>query len=68
MTAEIINLRQVRKARDRAGKVGLAAENRAKFGRTKHERQREEAESGRHAKHLDAHRRDNGGEPDPEIA
>lgn len=39
MTADIINLNSARKARERAGKAKRAAENSAKFGRTKAERQ-----------------------------
>ena len=41
--AEIINLRQVRKAKARAEKAAGAAANRAKFGRTKAEKAAEEA-------------------------
>ena len=35
--AEIVNLRQARKARKRAEKTAQAAENRVRFGRTKAE-------------------------------
>jgi Domain of unknown function (DUF4169) len=38
MPADLINLRQTRKARARAEKEAQAAENHAKFGRTKAER------------------------------
>ena len=38
MSAEIINLRRVRKLRTRAAKEAAATENRAKFGRSRHER------------------------------
>lgn len=56
--AEIVNLRQARKAKARAGKQAAAAENRVRFGRTKAERH---AEAGRRQladKGLDGHRRD----------
>ncbi len=38
MTAEIVNLNKIRKARERAEKAKLAEQNRAKFGRTKLEK------------------------------
>jgi hypothetical protein len=38
MAAEIVNLRQARKHKARADKEQAAAENRAHFGRTKHEK------------------------------
>lgn len=44
MTAEIINLRQVRKAKEREEKERQASENRRKYGLTKEERERIEAE------------------------
>ena len=40
--ADIINLRQARKAKARDSKEQSASENRAKFGRTKGERQRDD--------------------------
>ena len=58
MSAEIINLRQAKKARARAAKEADAAANRAKFGRTKAERQMSSAESDLEARRLDAHKRD----------
>jgi Spy/CpxP family protein refolding chaperone len=45
--AEIVNLRIARKARDRARAEQHAAENRAKFGRTKAQKQRDKAEAER---------------------
>ena len=39
MSADLINLRQARKARARKTKQDLAVENRAKFGRSKLERE-----------------------------
>ncbi|MCB1444853.1 MAG: DUF4169 family protein [Rhizobiaceae bacterium] len=38
MAADIVNLRQARKQKTRAEKERKAAENRAHFGRTKHEK------------------------------
>ena len=40
--AEIINLREARKARKRAGKDAKAEQNRARFGRTKAETKAQE--------------------------
>lgn len=56
--AEIVNLRQVRKAKARAGKEAEAATNRAKFGRTKAEKQVEAAKKSIEDKRLDGHKRD----------
>ncbi len=47
MSAEIVNLRLARKAKAKAGKLDKAAENRARFGRTKAEREREALEQAR---------------------
>lgn len=58
MSAEIVNLRKARKARDKLAKEKRADENRAKFGRSKAERERKEAESAITNRRLDAHRRD----------
>ena len=55
--AEIVNLRQARKNRLRAEKERAADTNRAKFGRTKAEREMSEKQAGRDAKHLDLHKR-----------
>lgn len=51
--AEIINLRQIRKQRERAEKEAKAAANRRRFGRTKAERRASEAEEDRAARDLD---------------
>ncbi|MFN3433602.1 MAG: DUF4169 family protein [Sphingomonas sp.] len=51
--AEIINLRRARKARDRAAAGKAAAENRAKFGRTRAEREAEAQEAARTARIVD---------------
>ncbi len=56
--AEIVNLRQARKAKAWAGKDDLATANRAKFGRTKAEREAEAAKAALAAKTLDGHKRD----------
>ena len=58
MMAEIVNLRQARKAKARAGKEADAAANRAKFGRTKAEKQAEAAKAALADKALDGHKRD----------
>lgn len=55
---EIVNLRTARKRRDRDDKARLADENRARHGRTKGEKQRDKAEAGKLAHHVEAHRRD----------
>jgi hypothetical protein len=57
MSAEIVNLRKARKARDRVAKEKRAEENRLKFGRTKAEREREEAEDAIAVRRLEAHHR-----------
>jgi hypothetical protein len=51
--AEIVNLRQARKHKQRVDKDRQAAENRAKFGRTKGEKQRAVTESERGRRQLD---------------
>lgn len=58
MSAEIINLRQVRKQRERDAKAAEAAENRVRFGRTKVERQIEERSKAHSERALDGHRRE----------
>jgi hypothetical protein len=51
--AEIINLNRFRKERDRAAKTKTADENRARFGRSKEERERAEAITRKSEKTLD---------------
>jgi hypothetical protein len=58
MTADIINLRQVRKAKARAEKERRAEENRHNFGRPKRVRERAEAESLLEENRLEGLRRD----------
>ncbi len=54
MSAEIVNLRQARKARARTDREKEAEANRAKFGRTKAERRQSDAETKLADKRLDA--------------
>lgn len=56
--AEIVNLRRVRKARDRAAAASVAEANRAKFGRTKAERAAEAVDRARIERRLDGAKRD----------
>lgn len=58
MGAEIINLRQVRKQQKRAEAADTAAENRARHGRTKSARQKDEMEAGLKRRELDGHKLD----------
>jgi hypothetical protein len=51
--AEIVNLNCFRKERDRAAKAKTAEENRARFGRTKEEREVTEATARKTDKALD---------------
>lgn len=56
--AEIVNLRQARKARARIQEAEQAAANRAKFGRTKAEKLSEAAKKALADKALEGHKRD----------
>jgi len=51
--AEIINLNRFKKDRDRAAKAKAAEENRARFGRTKEERELAEDTARKADKSLD---------------
>ena len=51
--ADILSLSKARKAKARAEKDKVAAQNRARFGRTKAERQREAADQAITEKRLD---------------
>ena len=53
--AEIINLRSVKKARQRAEATAQADANAAKFGRTKAEKQAESARKDKAKRDLDGH-------------
>lgn len=56
--AEIVNLRAVRKHRDRVRKRAEADENAARFGRTKALKALEKARAAKAEGELDAHRRE----------
>ena len=56
--ADIVNLRQARKAAKRKQNEATAAANRAKFGRTKAERLAQANEQDRAARLLDGARRE----------
>lgn len=53
MAADVINLRQARKQKARTEKDVKAAENRAKFGRSKHEKSVTQALKAKAEKTLD---------------
>ena len=54
----VTNLNRFRKQKARAEKQAQADENAVKFGRTKAEKRRDEAETVRSTRHLDGHKRD----------
>ncbi len=56
MTAEIVNLRKARKARERAEREARAEENRTKHGRTRAERDMLRARSDLESRRLEGHR------------
>lgn len=56
--AEIINLRQARKAKQRDAAVKQAAANRSRHGETKGEKLRRQQEAGRLARTVDGARRE----------
>lgn len=56
--AEIINLRQARKAKARAGKEAEAAANRTKFGRSKAEKALEAARQQLADRAIEGHKRE----------
>ncbi|HVW91317.1 MAG TPA: DUF4169 family protein [Devosia sp.] len=55
---EIVNLRQARKAKARAGKEAEAAANRAKFGRSKAEKELEAARRKLAERSIEGHKRE----------
>jgi hypothetical protein len=59
---EVINLRSARKRRGRVEAAGAAAEHRARFGRSKAERQLEAARKEKRERELDGARISPGGE------
>jgi hypothetical protein len=56
MSEGVVNLRQARKRRDRAEAEKLAAENRARHGRSKAERETQAKRSALAAAALDGHK------------
>lgn len=54
--ADIVNLRQARKAKARVQKDKIAEENRALHGRTKAEKQSDKTAKTKITKHLDDHK------------
>jgi hypothetical protein len=56
--AEIVNLRQERRRRERTEAGAVAAENRIRHGRTKAERERDRLAAEQAERKLDALRRD----------
>ena len=57
MSARPVNLNRVRKEKDLAEKRARADANAVTFGRTKARKARDEAEAGKAASRLDAHKR-----------
>lgn len=55
--ADIINLRQARKAKNKVLKEEKAAENRRLHGRTKQEKQQARQDAEKLNRHLDGHKR-----------
>lgn len=63
---DVVNLKQFRKAKERAEKQKRAEENRAKFGRTKADRERQRASEEKQDASLSGHQlehEDDGREP-----
>jgi hypothetical protein len=58
----IVNLRRARKLKQRSGKEQTAAENRARYGRTKADRQQLDAQAHLDARRLDGAKRGEGSE------
>ncbi len=56
--AVVVNLRSLRKARDRAAKRAEADQNAVKYGRSKSERERDAAEADKARRDLDGHERE----------
>jgi hypothetical protein len=67
MTAEIVNLNKVRKARERANREKDAQENRIKYGQTKSERNLFEARNRKWQSDLDGSRRESEGFDDDDA-
>ncbi len=60
---DVINLRRMRKARQKAEEKAQAARNRARHGRTRAEREAEATRDDLAARRLDGHRLDEAGRP-----
>ncbi|NBN77028.1 DUF4169 family protein [Microvirga tunisiensis] len=56
MAADIVNLRQARKQRDRKDREATAEANRVRYGRSKADRKLAEAREEIARRHLDGHR------------
>jgi hypothetical protein len=69
MTADIVNLREARKAKAKREALDRAAQNRVKFGRGRQEREGADAQAKRAKLILDGHRREDVASParDPAI-
>ena len=63
MAADIVNLRHARKQKAREVKSDTASENRARFGRSKTEKQRDSAEANLASRRLDQLKRGDETEP-----
>jgi hypothetical protein len=59
---ELVNLNRARKAKTRAEKEQVAAENRVRFGRTKAEKALKAKEAERQAKVVEGHKLEDEGE------
>ncbi len=55
----VVNLNKFRKKKKREKSDILAEENRAKFGRTKEQKRKDESDARETSHHLDAHKLDN---------
>ena len=60
MSAEVVNLRRARKAKQRTADADAAAGNRLRFGKSKAQRNLETAIEARDRRIFEAHRLDNG--------
>jgi hypothetical protein len=56
--ADILSLKSARKAKARAAKQQIAAENRTRYGQTKAEKHKQAAEDKLAAAKLDSHKRE----------
>lgn len=63
MSAEIVNLNKFRKAKERADQERQAELNRAKYGRSKSEREQDEGDDSRRNKLLDGAKLSNAQQP-----